>query len=134
MNKLKGIVSKIESTEHIALIQVKVGEDYFSSVILCNSDKEDQLKIDDIVYVIFKDTEVSIGKNLSGGLSMRNRLNSKITSIEKGDVLCKLTLNYCGHTIISVITTSSTNNLNLKIGDQVEGLVKSNEVSILKRD
>jgi molybdopterin-binding protein len=82
--------------------------------------------------MLFKETEVSIGKALSGNLSLRNRLKSKIKTIEKGTVLTKITLDYKGKDIISVITTRSTNKLDLKVGDEVQGLVKANEVIIMK--
>jgi len=41
-------------------------------------------------------------------------------------------LDYKGKDIISVITTRSTNKLDLKVGDEVQGLVKANEVTIMK--
>ncbi|MDH5560742.1 MAG: TOBE domain-containing protein [Deltaproteobacteria bacterium] len=129
MNKLKGIISRIDKTDHIALIQVKVGEDHLSSVIL--SSGEDEPRVGEEVFILFKETEVSIGKDLRGGLSMRNRLEAVIVSIEKGPVLSKIGLGYKGHTIFSVITTSSAENLGLKPGDQVEGLIKSNEVTLM---
>lgn len=132
MNKLLGKITNIESSEHISIVDIDVEGDLFSSVIIETPETADYLKIGNEVFMLFKETEVSIGKALSGNLSLRNRLKSKIKTIEKGTVLTKITLDYKGKDIISVITTRSTNKLDLKVGDDVQGLVKANEVIIMK--
>lgn len=132
MNKLKGKIMNIESSEHISIVDIEVEGDLFSSVIIETPETADYLRFGNEVFMLFKETEVSIGKALSGNLSLRNRLKSKIKTIEKGTVLTKITLDYKGKDIISVITTRSTNKLDLKVGDEVQGLVKANEVIIMK--
>lgn len=132
MNKLKGKIMNIESSEYISIVDIEVEGDLFSSVIIETPETADYLRIGEEVFMLFKETEVSIGKALSGNLSLRNRLKSKIKTIEKGTVLTKITLDYKGKDIISVITTRSTNKLDLKVGDEVQGLVKANEVIIMK--
>ena len=132
MNKLQGKIMNIESSEHISIVDINVKGDLFSTVIIETPETADYLRIGKEVFMLFKETEVSIGKALSGNLSLRNRLKSKIKTIEKGTVLTKITLDYKGKDIISVITTRSTNKLDLKVGDDVQGLVKANEVIIMK--
>ena len=132
MNKLQGKIMNIESSEHISIVDIDVEGDLFSTVIIETPETTDYLRIGKEVFMLFKETEVSIGKALSGNLSLRNRLKSKIKTIEKGTVLTKITLDYKGKDIISVITTRSTNKLDLKVGDEVQGLVKANEVIIMK--
>ncbi|MFQ5965899.1 MAG: molybdopterin-binding protein [Candidatus Scalinduaceae bacterium] len=132
MNKLKGKIMNIESSEHISIVDIDVEGDLFSSIIIETPETADYLRIGEEVFMLFKETEVSIGKALSGNLSLRNRLTSKIKTIEKGKVLTKIVLDYSGKDIISVITTRSTNKLDLKVGDEVQGLVKANEVTIMK--
>jgi molybdopterin-binding protein len=132
MNKLLGKITNIESSEHISIVDIDVEGDLFSTVIIETPETADYLRIGKEVFMLFKETEVSIGKALSGNLSLRNRLKSKIKTIEKGTVLTKITLDYKGKDIISVITTRSTNKLDLKVGDEVQGLVKANEVIIMK--
>lgn len=122
----------IESSEHISIVDIEVEGDLFSSIIIETPETADYLRIGNEVFMLFKETEVSIGKALSGNLSLRNRLKSKIKTIEKGKVLTKITLDYKRKDIISIITTRSTNNLDLKVGDEVQGLVKANEVIIMK--
>ena len=134
MNRLKGVITKLDETEHIALVQVQVGNDLFSAVLLNSDDMEDKFKIGEDVFVVFKEAEVSIGVNLRGGLSMRNRMESRVLEVIKGKVLTKLILDYQGEKIISVITTASAIKLELKENTEVEGLVKSNEITLMRMD
>ena len=132
MNKLKGKIMNIESSEHISIVDIEVEGDLFSSIIIETPETADYLRIGNEVFMLFKETEVSIGKALSGNLSLRNRLKSKIKTIERGTVLTEIVLDYKGKDIISIITTRSANNLDLNVGDEVQGLFKANEVTIMK--
>ena len=132
MNKLKGKIENIESSEHLSLVEVNVVDVIITSIVIETPDTADYLKVGNEVSVLFKETEVSIGKNLSGGLSLRNRLPSIITRIEKGVLLSELTLDFRGNLIDSIITTKSVNRLALNPGDEVDGLIKTNEITIMK--
>ena len=74
---------------------------------------------------------MSLAKNLSGLISLRNRLPAQVRAVEKGQVLAKVTLDYQGLDVVSIITTRSAERLDLKAGDAVEALVKANEMTIL---
>ena len=89
------------------------------------------LKQGETVTLLFKETEVSIGKGLSGLISLRNRFPAAIKKLEKSDLLSKVFLDYKSKEIVSIITTRSAQKLGLNAGDQVEWLVKTNEVSLL---
>jgi molybdopterin-binding protein len=132
VNKLKATIVNIESSEHISLVDLRANGDLFSCVIIETAETADYLKIGNPVFILFKETEVSIGKNLSGEISLRNRIHATVKQINKGTVLSSLILNYKGIEIGSVITTRSANKLQLKVGDEVVGLVKANEVSIME--
>jgi molybdate transport system regulatory protein len=131
MNKLEGIIIHITSQDDLSLIDLKVDNDLFTTILI-NSDDIDYLKTDNKVFILFKETEVSIAKNLSGILSIRNKMRSKVKEILKGKILTKVVLDYKDKSIISIITTRSVNELDLQIGDEVDALVKTNEVSIMK--
>jgi molybdate transport system regulatory protein len=66
-------------------------------------------------------------------LSARNKLKGKIVSIEKDTVVAKIKIEVrTPVTITSVITREAADDLELKEGDEVEGVVKSTEVLISK--
>ncbi len=65
-------------------------------------------------------------------LSARNQLSGVVTAIKLGDILAEVTVDVSGQTIVSVITRSSTERLQLKVGDPVTVIVKSTEVMLGK--
>jgi len=132
MNKLKGTIVEIHSSDNISMIKVNVDGDIFSSIVLEGKKSPVNYKIKDNVAVLFKETEVGLAKNLSGMISLRNRFKSKIVKIDKGPILAKVTLNYKKNKIESVISAQSCEQMELKEKDEVEWLVKTNEVSLMK--
>jgi molybdate transport system regulatory protein len=66
-------------------------------------------------------------------LSARNQLKGKVVSVEKGVITAKVKVEVkAPATITSVITKEAVEDLNLKVGDEVEVVVKSTEVMIGK--
>jgi molybdopterin-binding protein len=132
VNKLIGKIVLIESSSHMSMVDIDVEGDVFSSIVLETPASAPYLKQGSSVTLVFKETEVSIGKNLSGLISLRNRFNATINRLEKSQILTKVFLNYKSQEIISIISSRSAQRLGLIDGDNVEWLVKTNEVSLLK--
>ena len=130
MNKLIGSIVLIQSSSHMSMVDIDVEGDVFSSIVLETPASAAYLKQGNSVTLLFKETEVSIGKNLSGLISLRNRFKGTIKRIEKSDILAKIILDYKNKEITSIISTRSTQKLGLANGDLVEWLVKTNEVSL----
>lgn len=130
MNKLEGIIKNILVQDELSLIEVQVNNDLFTAILI--NSKEDNLLINQKVSLVFKETEVSLAKNLIGSISIRNRIKVKILSITKGKLLSKILLSYNDTKLISIITTKATNELELKISDELEALIKTNEITIMK--
>ncbi len=133
MNKLPGIIRKIQQSGALILVDVDVDGHFFSAMLIESAQKAEWLSEGNSVEVVFKETEVSLAKNLSGMISMRNRMKCIILHIERGELLSKIDLKFGNYTISSAITTRSTDSLSLKVGDEVEALVKANEVSLMKK-
>ena len=134
MNKLPGQIVAIEAYGSVAIVDVQVGSHWFTATLLGATDQLDVWKTGQTVSLLFKETEVALAKNLSGQISLRNRMPSTITAIEYGQLLTRIVMNMDGFILSSVITTRSARSLTLAVGDQVEGLVKSNEMSLFAED
>ena len=128
MNRQRGTITAVESAGHVRLVDVNVNGTIFSAILL---EVAERLHPGTTVTLAFKETEVSLAKNLSGLISLRNRLPEQVRAVEKGQVLAKVTLDYQGLDVVSIITTRSAERLDLKAGDAVEALVKANEMTIL---
>ncbi len=131
MNRLPGRISHIETAGSIALVDVTVGERRFTATLIGAGDEVASWPQGMPVTLLFKETEVSLAKNLAGLISMRNRIPAMVAAIEHGRLLTKVTLDADGHRIESVITTRSAQALGLAVGDAVEGLVKANEMTLI---
>ena len=119
MNQLKGTIKDIQSTDHMSLVSVEVNGDVFSAIVLEGKRGPAPYKMKDNVTLLFKETEVGLAKDLSGSVSFRNRFKGVITKIEKGPLLAKITLKFQKHTIESIISTQSSDQMNLKEADHV---------------
>lgn len=134
MNRLPGSIHAIEVHGSIALVDVDVGAHRFTATLIGASEEASGWTAGMPVTLLFKETEVSLAKNLSGLISMRNRLPCTVTAIERGKLLARVTLDFEGRKLESVITTRSTHALGLAVGDAVEGLVKANEMTLLAEE
>jgi molybdate transport system regulatory protein len=130
MNRLSGTIAAIETAGGIALIDVDVGARRYTALLVGAGDDGKKWFVGTPVTLLFQETEVSLAKDLSGLISMRNRMPATITAIERGRLLSKVALDVDGHAVAAVITTRSCDSLQLAVGDRVEGLVKANEMSV----
>ncbi|MCB0312247.1 MAG: tobe domain protein, partial [Calditrichaeota bacterium] len=111
MNRLKAEITAIESGGHISLVELRAHGDRFSCVVIETPQTAAYLRIGREVEILFKETEVSIAKDLSGEISLRNRIPAMIKQVDKGAVLARIVLDYRGLEIVSIITTRSANRL-----------------------
>jgi molybdopterin-binding protein len=65
-------------------------------------------------------------------ISARNRLRGRISSIVADGVMAEVRIQVADQEIVSIITRSSAERLNLNVGDEVFAVVKSTEVMIAK--
>jgi molybdate transport system regulatory protein len=134
LNKLKGTITKVESTDAISLVDVSVGNDTLSAIVLETPQTSPFIAEGRDVWLIFKETEVSINMDLAARLSLRNRMKSVVKDIEKGKVLTRLVLDYAGNEVVSLITSRSVDRLGIAVGNTVEGLVKANEMLLMETE
>jgi molybdate transport system regulatory protein len=134
MNRFTGRVTDIECVASLAIVEIALGQRRYTASLLSNAEQLAQWKVGDIVQCDFNENEVALGKNLSGYLSMRNRFPGEILSLEFGQLLTRVVFLMDHLQLSSVITTRSAINLELQVGDAIEGLVKSNEMRLIKLD
>lgn len=128
MNRLRGQIVAVEHNSHMSLVDVAVGDDIFSATLLETPETDTYLQVGASVTLLFKETEVSLAKNLSGLITLRNRFAATVTGIERGTILSAIRLDYHGLPLTSVVTTRGMDRLQLTAGDAVEALVKANEM------
>jgi molybdopterin-binding protein len=66
-------------------------------------------------------------------ISARNHLKGKVVTVQKGDVAAIIKIEVrAPATVTALITRESTEELGIKVGDEVEAIIKSTEVMIAK--
>lgn len=132
MNKLPATITAILQSGTILLVDAEAGGQGFSALLIESISRPEWLEVGKAVDLVFKETEVSLAKNLQGQISMRNRMKCNVLKVDKGELLSMITLQFNSFTVVSAITTRAVNSLQLEIGDEVDALVKANEVSLMK--
>jgi molybdopterin-binding protein len=66
-------------------------------------------------------------------ISARNHLKGKVTAVQKGDIAAIIKMEVKAPAIVTaLITRESAEELKIRIGDEVEAIVKATEVMIAK--
>ena len=133
MNSLTGIITEIQQSGAILLVDVIVEEHLFSALLIDSITRPKWLQKSNTINIVFKETEVSLAKNLSGLISMRNRMSCQVLEVERGELLSKITMQFQQHIINSAITTRSVDLLQIAVGDSIEALVKANEIVLMRK-
>lgn len=116
----------------MSLVDVAVGETMFDATLLETHTHMGYLQVGRDVMLLFKETEVSLAKNLQGEISLRNRFSVTVHHIKRGDIMSAVSLDFMGQVLTSVITTRGLDRLQLVVGEQIEALVKANEIALME--
>lgn len=132
MNRLAARIASVEIHGSIALVDAAAFGQRFTAMLIGASAEVSSWQADMPVTLMFKEAEVSLAKNLAGQISLRNRLACTVTGVEQGKLMTRVTLDFHGHSIASIITTRSAHALQIAPGDQVEALIKANEMTVMR--
>lgn len=132
MNRLRGKILDVQTDGYVSLVDVAVGNNTFSATLLETTATAPYLAPGREVLVLFKETEVSLARDLRGMISLRNRLQATVRQVRRGTILSEVALDCEGMRVTSVVTTRSIERLGVSEGDQLEALIKANEVTLVE--
>lgn len=130
MNRLPARLQNIEIDGGFALVAAQCGGHSLSAMLLGISDDVAQWQVGDALELAFAENEVAIAVNLQGEISLRNRFAAQIVSIESSPLLSRVGLHFGEYTLHALITRASCERMQLAAGQDVEWLVKSNEMQV----
>lgn len=131
MNKLNATITSIETADYISMVYFDVDGIKFCSIIIETPETASYLKTGNQVEIVFKETEVSIAKKDHSDISLSNKLPVRINRIIRGKILSELIMDFGSNKISSIIPTHFIDHKELKIGDKVYAMIKSNEIMIM---
>jgi len=111
-------------------VELKSGKNLVS-IITLNSVKNLDLKVGDEIVTLIKSSNVLISTDTSIKVSARNSLRGKIDSINKGDVNSEVVVSISDNDkVVTILTTNSLVNLGLKVGMEVDAIIKASDIMI----
>ncbi len=134
MNRLKGTITAVHTCNELSLVDILCSGTPLCAFVLDAADQAPFIRPDREVWVLFKETEVSIAKDFGGELSLQNRFESTLEAIRPGDLLAELKLDFKGVPITSIISRRSLDRMRLTRGDRITALVKTNEITLMEAE
>lgn len=134
-NRFPGVVTDIKMGSVVGEVLVDLGCNHLASaVITTTSIRNLRLRVGSRVNVVIKATSVMIRKTTESDpdFSARNQWAGTVTEVKTGEVVGEVIVDIgCGHIVSAVITTTSINNLGIKVGSKVSSVIKATEVMIM---
>jgi len=127
MSHIIAQVQKIQSVQNLNILKLTCKDTQLKMMSL---DLNDTITKGSRVMLTCKPTAIAIGKNIQGELSYANQLHVTIVSLEVGQLLCALKLQFGEFVLESIITTDSQKRMQLQKGDEVIAFIKSSDLSI----
>ncbi len=131
MNRIAATIKNIDTAGAISLVTLAAHGQEFSCVLIETPETAPYLRIGHRVWMIFKETELSVATHWKGEISLRNRFPGNISQLEFGQILTKVGIDFFGTPLTAIITTASARRMGLTIGAEVTGMVKTTELAIM---
>jgi molybdopterin-binding protein len=126
MNYLVAKVIGIESSENLTITQFQHKDDFLYMMSLELPNIEEGM----MVKLAIKPLSIAIAKRFSGSISFSNRLFATVKSVDIGNLLCSIKLDYKGIEIESVMSKRAIKNMHLQENDTVVLLIKASDIFI----
>ena len=135
MNKLKGKIHNIQTSEGITLVDIRIGKDEFSSLIINSESTEEYIIVGNEVNMLFKETEISV-KNFHErhNKKRQNKIITEVEAINKGVILSELKFRYNSNLITAIILTRLLDELTPKIGERAILILRTQEILLSKAE
>lgn len=130
MNVLQGEIASIKTNGSLSLVTVHVGTVFFNTIIIETPDTAPYLKQGNHIKMIFKETEVIVGKGIEHPISIQNKAIGKILNIKKGKLLSTLTIDSTVGHLTAIITSDASDQLQLQIGEKITAMIKTTEIML----
>lgn len=129
MNKIQAKIINIKKESNAALVKLQDKHDNIFSVLMLDFDNND-INIGLVCDIIFKESEVMVAHTQSVNLSARNKFEGKVQNIEEDSIFARISFDFYGTNINSLITKEARKDLNINVGDIFIWFVKSNELML----
>lgn len=128
MNEIVTTISQIDNIDNLNIVHFEFNNQKLKMMSL---DLNENIAKGQKVVLSVKPSHIAIGKGVSGLLSYSNQIKASIKEIEKGKLLSTVIAKSGELTLQSIITTNSTERMDLKEGDEIILFIKASDLSIM---
>lgn len=127
MNKFIAQVSEITSCDNLHIVKFT---SFSEELFMMSLDISEKIAVGDRVELIVKPTNVAIAKDFSAKVSYSNQLPCTIESMDNGELLSSLKLDFHGMVLESIITLNAVKRMDLRVGERITAFIKASDLSI----
>ena len=128
MNQLQGTIQHIKRQDALTELTVEIDHTKLYALYI-NSEPENKMyALGGTVNLLFKETEVILLEKKEVSISIDNLLDCTITSIEMGEILSNVILDFNGKGLTAIIPSNACSHFYEK--QKVFAIVKSNEIML----
>lgn len=127
MSQFVATIKKIDNVDSLNIVEFAF---YGVALKMMSLDLNSNMQIGKRVLLSVKPTNIVIGKNLIGDISLANKIVATIEQIENGKLLSSILLKVDDIFLESIITCESSSRMNLQLGDEVTIFIKASDLSI----
>lgn len=128
MNRFQGHITSITTHGSLSLVGVTVSDTVLQALVIETPESASYLQIDTPITVLFKESEVSLGKGINLPVGILNALPGIVQSITKDILLSELFISTAIGVVSVVVATSVVEQLQLVLKDGVSVFVKCTDL------
>jgi molybdate transport system regulatory protein len=129
MNQIPATVVSIQRHDNLTIVACDAFGIRLQMVAL---NLEAMVSIQSRVLLGMNATNLLLAKEPTGDLSIPNRMPCRITHVVRGELLCRIGLDFQGIALESLIMAESANAMSLHPDTSIFGLINPNELSIIE--
>ncbi|WP_419771007.1 MAG: TOBE domain-containing protein [Candidatus Marinarcus sp.] len=129
MSKIIATITQIKNVQSLNIVDFDFKG---TPLTMMSLDLASNIVVGGRVELSVKPTHLAIVKDFAGEFSYSNQIKATIVTIEKGELISSITLKVHDVLLQSIITTKSTQRMNLQTEDDVTIFFKASELSILE--
>jgi molybdate transport system regulatory protein len=133
MNRIEVKIKQVMNSGGIIMVDMEAAGLTMTALLIDAPHNPVWLKQGNLIYAVFKETEVSIAKDFSGKISLRNKIPCRVVKVERGELMSIIHMTFMDCQIQSAITTRSVDMLELKKDDEVTAMIKANEITLMQK-
>ena len=133
MNRLEVTIKQVMNSGGIVMVDMETAGLTMTALLIDAPHNPSWLKQGNLIFAVFKETEVSIAKDFSGKISLRNKIPCRVVNIVRGELMSIIHMAFMDNQIQSAITTRSVDMLELKKDDEVTAMIKANEITLMQK-